>query len=217
LQVRDGRRDHWRTTCETLKHFRKSYEANETPPWDIGKPDFNLIQTVTRTPIQPCKVLEVGCGTGDNAIWLSQQGFDVVAVDAAPIAIERAKAKAENANVKCTFQVLDVFKSHVEGAPFQFEFDRGFFHIIDADEIRQSFAENLSGYLSDDGLWLSILGNADQVRRGPGPPQRTARAIVNAVEPYFEILSLVSGHFESKLSDPARAWICMMRKRHTSS
>ena len=91
------------------EHFKRSYEAGEAP-WDTGKPDFNLIQTLTTTPIRPCKTLEFGCGTGDNAIWLAQQGFDVVAVDASPIAIERAKEKAGKAGVNCDFRVVDVFE-----------------------------------------------------------------------------------------------------------
>jgi SAM-dependent methyltransferase len=168
---------------------------------------------MTTMPIPPCKALEVGCGTGDNAIWLAQRGFNVLAVDAAPIAIERAKSKAANADVKCTFQVLDILQTHVEGGPFRFAFDRGFLHIIDSNETRQRFAESLSGYLDESGLWLSLLGNADEVRRGPGPPQRTARDIVNAVEPYFEVLSLASSHFESSFPQPPRAWVCLMRKR----
>jgi hypothetical protein len=109
--------------------------------------------------------------------------------------------------------MLDIFRSHVEQGPFGFAFDRGFLHIIDSDEERQRFAERLSGYLDEGGLWLSILGNADQVHRGPGPPLRTARDIVDAVEPYFEVLSLVSGHFEANLPATPRAWVCLMRKR----
>src|SRR6185369_12944185 len=142
------------------EHFRRSYEANETPPWDLGKPDFNLIHTVTSTPIPPSNALEVGCGTGDNAVWLAQQGFDVRAVDVSPIAIERAKAKAAQSGVQCAFQVLDVFQSRVEGGPFRFAFDRGFLHIIDSDEVRREFAETMSAYLEEGGLWLSLLGNA---------------------------------------------------------
>ena len=194
------------------RRFKERYEAGNTP-WDIGKPDFNLIQTVTTTPILPCKALDIGCGTGDNAIWLAQQIFHVLGIDASEIAIEKAKEKALKANVKCTFRVADILANHVEGAPFGFAFDRGCFHSLNSDNERKSFAKNVNGYLEKDGLWLSLIGNADEQRHGPGTPQRTARDIVNTVEPNFEILSLVSSYFGSNRPNPPRAWVCLMRKR----
>lgn len=194
------------------KRYNERYEAHDTP-WDIGKPDFNLIQTITTTPIEPCKALDIGCGTGDNAIWLSQQNFHVLGVDNSEIAIEKAKEKALKANIKCTFIVIDILTGRVEGAPFGFAFDRGCFHSLNSDQERKSFAENVNGHLKKDGLWLSLLGNADEKRHAPGPPQRTAGDIVNSVEPYFEILSLVSSYFGSNRPNPPRAWVCLMRKR----
>ena len=192
--------------------FRQAYKEGFTP-WDIGKPDVNLVQMVTALPIRPCKALELGCGTGDNAIWLAQQGFDVVGVDASGIAIGKAREKAAAADISCSFVLLDILKGRVEGAPFGFAFDRGCFHALPSGEDRAKFAEQVHRHLSDGGLWLSLVGNADEQRVGPGPPQRTARQIVNAVEPYFEILSLVAGHFGSNQPDPPRAWVCLMRKR----
>jgi len=192
--------------------FKQRYETGDTP-WDIGKPDFNLIQTVTTTPIKPCKALEIGCGTGDNSIWLYQQSFHVVGTDASEVAIEKAKEKASKANAKCAFLVSDILTSRVEAVPFGFVFDRGCFHTMDSDKERKSFAENVNRHLEEDGLWLSLLGNADEQRDGPGPPQRTARDIVNAVEPCFEILSLVSGSLGSNRPNPPRAWVCLMRRR----
>jgi SAM-dependent methyltransferase len=192
--------------------FQQRYQEGNTP-WDIGRPDLNLIQTVTAVPVEPCKALDIGCGTGDNAIWLSQQGFQVTGVDASENAIEKAREKAAHANVQCDFRVQNIMKSRIEGAPFGFAFDRGFFHILGADEERQIFSEKVYGHLIREGLWLSILGNADEQREGKGPPQRTARDIVNAVEPFFEILSLVSGAFDSNRLNPPRAWICLMRRR----
>jgi len=194
------------------KRFKERYEAGDTP-WDIGKPDFNLIQTVTPTPIKPCQALDIGCGTGDNAIWLSQQNFQVLGIDTSEIAIEKAKEKASKANAKCALIVSDILTSHVEGAPFGFAFDRGCFHTLSSDKERKSFAENVNVHLEEDGLWLSLLGNTDEQRHAPGPPQRAARDIVNAVEPYFEILSPVSGSFGSNRPNPPRAWVCLMRKR----
>jgi hypothetical protein len=55
-------------------HFRERYKSGDTR-WDIGQADFNLIEVVTATPIQSCKASDVGCGTGDNSIWLAQKGF----------------------------------------------------------------------------------------------------------------------------------------------
>jgi SAM-dependent methyltransferase len=136
-----------------------------------------------------------------------------VGTDASEVAIEKAKEKASKANAKCAFLVSDILTSRVEAAPFGFVFDRGCFHTMDSDKERKSFAENVNRHLEEDGLWLSLLGNADEQRDGPGPPQRTARDIVNAVEPCFEILSLVSGSLGSNRPNPPRAWVCLMRRR----
>jgi methyl halide transferase len=194
------------------KSFKTRYEAGDTP-WDIGKPDFNLIQTVTSTPIAPCKALDIGCGTGDNAIWLAQKRFHVVGIDISEIAIKKAKEKALKIKVNCTFIVSDILTTQIEGAPFGFAFDRGCFHALSSPKERKRFAENVNGHLEKDGLWLSLIGNADEQRQSPGPPQRTARDIVTAVEPSFEILALVSTYFGSNRPNPPRAWVCLMRKR----
>lgn len=191
--------------------FSERYRQGSAP-WDIGKADDNLVRAVTTIPIAPCKALEIGCGTGDNAIWLAQQTFDVVAVDASEIAIDKAKEKAAGANVRCSFVVMNILKGRVDG-PFGLVFDRGCFHTMDSTTERKSFAKQVHAHLGEGGLWLSILGNADEKRDGPGPPQRSARDIVSAVEPYCEILSLVSGHFGSNRPEPPRAWVCLLRKR----
>ena len=192
--------------------FKRRYQTGNTP-WDIGRADPNLIQAVTTVPIKPCSVLDIGCGTGDNAIWLSHNGFRVIGVDTSEIAIEKAVEKASQVNAGCIFEVANILRSPVEGRPFGFAFDRGFFHTLGSDKERETFAETVNDHLGKDGLWLSLLGNADELRNGPGPPQRTARDIVNAVESRFEILSLVSGTFGSNRPNPPRAWVCLMRKR----
>jgi methyl halide transferase len=196
----------------TEDRFKKRYESGFTP-WDIGKPDFNLIETVTTKAIEPCKTLDIGCGTGDNSIWLSQNGFQVTGVDISEVAIEKATEKASSENVKCTFIVIDFLTNKISGRPFSFAFDRGCFHSLNSDQERTIFAENVADHLEESGLWLSLVGNADERSNRPGPPQRTARDIVSAVESYFEILSLVSGYFGSNSPTPPRCWACLMRKR----
>lgn len=192
--------------------FKERYKSGNTP-WDIGKPDFNLIDVVTQTPIRPCKALDVGCGTGDNSIWLAGNGFQVTGTDTSEIAIGKAKEKAAKAKVACDFLVADFLQKKIQGAPFGFIFDRGCFHAFPSPRDRQRFAENVAAHLEEDGLWLTLVGNADEHRQGPGPPQRTAKDIVQAVEPCFEILLLQSSRFGSNHPNPPRAWRCLMHKR----
>ncbi len=185
-------------------------------PWDIEKPDSNLIEIVTKRPIQSCKALDIGCGTGDDAIWLARYGFKVTGTDVSKTAVEMAAKKASEAGVECTFLEIDFLETEVSGGPFGFVFDRGCFHSFDEHEERKKFAENVAMHLETRGLWLSLVGNADEQREGFGPPQRTATDIVTAIEPYFEILTLDSGHFGSNRPNPPRAWVCLMVKRERS-
>lgn len=195
--------------------YIKRYKSGDTP-WDTGLPDFNLIDAVTNHPIPGCKALDVGCGTGDNSIWLAQNHFQVIGTDVSDIAINKAKAKASDAKVKCHFIRIDFLKNDIEGIPFGFIFDRGCFHSFSSEDDRKRFARNVAAHLEKSGLWLTIVGNADEYRQGPGPPQRTAGDIVLAVEPYFEILSLQSSRFGSNRPNPPRAWSCLMQKRHVT-
>ena len=57
-----------------FERFEKRYRVGDLP-WDIGRPDFNLINFITTTNFQPGVAIDIGCGTGDNAIWLSKMGF----------------------------------------------------------------------------------------------------------------------------------------------
>jgi SAM-dependent methyltransferase len=192
--------------------YRKRYESGDTP-WDIGQPDVNLTEVVTKRPILSCRALDIGCGTGDNSIWLAENRFQVTGTDTSDIALEKAREKASKAGVECDFMLVDFLRNKIEGAPFGFAFDRGCFHSFSSESDRTRFAENVAAHLEEAGLWLTIVGNADEHRRGPGPPQRTARDIVLAVEPYFEILLLQSSYFGSNSPNPPRAWRCLMQKR----
>jgi SAM-dependent methyltransferase len=195
------------------ERYRQRYKSGDTP-WDVGRADFNLIEVVTEKPIPSCRVLDIGCGTGDNSLWLAQNHFQVIGTDTSDIALEKAREKASKANVECDFILVDFLKNKIEGAPFGFVFDRGCFHSFSSENDRRRFAQNISAHLEESGLWLTIAGNADEHRQVPGPPQRTAGDIVLAVEPYFEVLSLTSSHFGSNHPNPPRAWRCLMKKRH---
>lgn len=189
-------------------HYQEGYF-----PWDIRRPDFNLIKTIKEKGINSCKVLEIGCGTGDNAIWLAQQNFQITGIDVSEIAITEARIRASKVGAKCNFITGNFFLDEIKEAPFEFVFDRGCFHSFDSDEERKAYAQKVSSLLGKEGLWLSLIGCADKPHNESGPPLRTAKDIVMAVEPYFMILSLTASYFFSNKPEPPMAWICLMQKR----
>ena len=75
------------------QRYGDRYKAGDTP-WDVGRPDFNLIEVVTGHPVPPCKALDVGCGTGDNTIWLAVHGFSAIGTDFTEMAIDQARKKS---------------------------------------------------------------------------------------------------------------------------
>ncbi len=197
----DDRKQHWDTR----------YETGDLP-WDSGRHDRNLEAVISDRGIAPCNVLEMGCGTGSNAVWLAQQGFAVTAVDISPRALDAARRKAEAAGVAVAFLDVDVHDSALPEGPFDFVFDRGCFHGSEGEE-RDRFSEQVFTALQPNGLWFSLIGNADAPPREIGPPRLTAIEIATHVEPRFEILSLKATHFDSDQDDPPAAWACLMRKR----
>ena len=182
-------------------------------PWNIERPDYNLVNTVEGEPIPVGTVLDVGCGTGDNALWLAKNGFKVTGIDYSRTAIEMATSKSSEARVGVNFLTLDILKDKIPGGPFSFVFDRGCFHSFDTKAERKIYSKNVSSLLMPGGLWLSLIGNFDDGRLDVGPPKRSAEEIAAGVEPYFEIQYLKAGRFDSNDSIPSKIWIGLMKKR----
>lgn len=195
------------------ERFIDKYKEGNTP-WVHNTPDFNLIEMVENWPIHPCKVLELGCGTGVEAIWLSKQGFEVTAVDGSPIAIKEAKEALAKSNTSCDFIVSDFIDDEIAGGPYDFVFDRGFFHSFDNEIERSQYANKVASLLSPRGIWLTLVGNADAPPRDSGPPMRSAADIISAIEPSFCLLTLTVSYFGNNQEDPAKIWVALMRRRN---
>lgn len=182
-------------------------------PWAHSNPDFNLIETIHEWKIAPCKTLEIGCGTGTDAIWLAEENFEVTGIDVSPIAIEFALANAKKVGADCHFRVKDFFSESLGNAPFDLIFDRGYFHSFNSEKKRTKIARRIAKNLVEGGFWLSLNGSCDTAPRETGPPMRSAKNIIDAAEPYFEILLLKTSVFGTEQENPAKNWVCLMKKR----
>ncbi|WP_299964410.1 methyltransferase domain-containing protein [uncultured Roseobacter sp.] len=80
-----------------------------------GQPSAMLERFATdRTP---GRALDLGCAKGDDAIWLAQQDWDVVAVDIAQAALDIAAANAAESGVsdRISFARHDLAMSFPDG------------------------------------------------------------------------------------------------------
>ncbi|HSF83074.1 MAG TPA: class I SAM-dependent methyltransferase [Anaerolineales bacterium] len=93
-------------------------------PWDIGA-RAELVSLVESGRIKPGSAIDLGCGTGANAIYLAQQGFEVTGVDYAKAAIEKAQERAEAAGVRVHFLVDDLTDLRQVTGQFDFLLDYG--------------------------------------------------------------------------------------------
>lgn len=180
-------------------------------PWDTDEPDPHLTELVRSGVVVGGRALEIGSGTGTNAVWLAGQGLDVVGVDIAERAVEMARAKAGSAP-RVRFVHADFLADDAVQGPFDFAFDRGTFHVFDDAEARARFAARVASLLRPGGLWLSLVGSTEGPARDQGPPRRSAIDIVTAIEPVLEIVSLRTTAFHDVDRAP-RAWACLSRRR----
>ena len=79
------------------------------PPWDTKAPNENVIAWQTSGWVHG-DVLDIGCGFGDNAVYLAKNGYTVTGPDISPTALITAEQRAEDAGADVTFAVADSTK-----------------------------------------------------------------------------------------------------------
>jgi methyl halide transferase len=192
--------------------WNNSYREGNLP-WDTGRPSSELQRVVSQNAIQPCRALELGCGTGTNSVWLAQQGFEVTGIDVAPLAVERAEQRAHTAGVQARFLVADVLQLPDLDGHFEFFFDRGCYHAV-RRSAPQQYAPAVARQLAAGGRGLILAGNAREPH-DPGPPVVTEEQLLDELGLAFQILDLHEFRFDEAPGVPVRflAWSCLVEKR----
>lgn len=130
-------------------YFNLLYLFTE-PPWDTGISPPELLAFIDEHP--PGRAIDIGCGTGTNAITLAEAGWQVTGVDFAPHAVKVARRKVNKAGVEA--EILERSITDLDGisGPFDLALDIGCFHSL-RDKKADYFAE-LERILVPGGYWL---------------------------------------------------------------
>jgi cyclopropane fatty-acyl-phospholipid synthase-like methyltransferase len=133
-------------------------------PWDTGKPKAAFVAVAARVT---GRVLDAGCGTGDNALFFAGRGHKVSGIDFVPEAIRRAKAKAAERGLKVEFLVKDVLALADWGERFNSAIDSGLFHVL-SDDDRRRYVHGLAQVVEPGGrLFLMCFSDEEPGTEGP--------------------------------------------------
>ena len=172
--------------------------------WDIGRPQPAVVRLAESGGFSGC-VLDAGCGSGENALYLASVGLDVVGVDGSATAIEQAKAKAATRALRVEFVAADA--CGLDEMPGQFDtvLDCGLFHTFD-DEDRMSYVAALARLVRRDGR-VQLLCFSDQEPWHGGPRRVTQTEIRTAFADGWRVLEVVPERFETRFHESgAKAW-----------
>ena len=181
-----------------------------TPLWDAGKPHTELGRVVESLDPQPQTVLEIGCGTGADAVRMAKQRFEVTAVDFSPIALERARLRAEQHDALLRFVLADAIEFAAKAGQFDFVYDVGMYHYV--RDTRLTRYLDMLWRVTKPGSYFLCLAGADDVDED-SVPQIDEEDIRNELGRLFEIVHLRPTQLECADPDrPHPAWSCLMRR-----
>ena len=198
-------------TLNTDRDWQGKYLSGDTP-WDSGLPSRELQRVLAERQLAPGRALELGCGTGTNAIFLARQGFHVTAVDCAPLALERARSKAATAGVTIDWHEADVQHFGAGFEPFDFIFDRGCYHCCRRVDLA-GYLATLRNVTRPGTVYLSLSGNANE-QTEQGPPRVTEKEIRDELGSLFDVQQLRAFRFQDPGGvDGPLGWSCLMVRR----
>ncbi|MEV3921553.1 class I SAM-dependent methyltransferase [Actinomadura coerulea] len=194
---------------EAVRRELEAYYRAGRPPWDSGVTPPELVAVVEGDDALPRgRALELGCGTGTNAVYLARHGWNVTAVDLVGRAADQARAKAAAAGA--AVRVLRGDASRLEEldvpGPYDLFFDLSCFCGIPPHR-RDAYATGLT-HRAAPGALLLMFGygpeafddpisgvTADELRtRFPGWELVNATPGTNAVPTFWFTLRRTDRH-----------------------
>jgi SAM-dependent methyltransferase len=154
-------------------------------------------------------LLEIGCGTGEEAQTFVDTGFEYSGFDVSKEAVRLARDT--NPKYRDAFFVSDFFRLE-EAKKYSVLYDKGVFHNSPGVNAREKFVRKAASLLGRDGIWITVCGTADSY--DPKIPHGAVflQHIVAAVEPYFEILEVVKAPYGT-MHAAFDGWYCVFRRR----
>ena len=192
--------------------FDAVYQA--PAPWDIADAQPALTRLFAEYPPES-PVLDVGCGSGDLAIWLAMRGLTVIGVDFAATAVAQANEKRDalepDVARRVSFAVGDALRPSEVGREFGAVVDSGFLHLFDHDE-RDRFAAELARTLRPGGrYYLLAFATTFDIPNTPLQVDENELRARFSRERGWRVLSCAPAEFQSRMGPVPATCACIVR------
>ncbi|AFU01455.1 hypothetical protein O3I_017470 [Nocardia brasiliensis ATCC 700358] len=178
-------------------------------PWDIGGPQPAIVEVAASGGFSGA-VLDVGCGSGENALHLAALGLSVLGVDVAETALAIARGKAAARGLAVEFAMADAFELSRLGRMFDTVLDSGMFHTCDADE-QLRYAASLASVTTPGGtLYILCFSNTGP---DPGPHPISQEALTTAFATNWTIATIAPTRIHTTFHPTgASAWLATIHR-----
>jgi SAM-dependent methyltransferase len=175
-------------------------------PWDTDRPQPAIVRVAAEGGFAGT-VLDAGCGTGEHALLLAARGHDVLGLDVAATAIERARRKASDRDLAATFLVADALQLGRLGRTFDSVLDVGLFHTFDDDEEPRAYVDSLTS-VTRPGSVLHLLCFSDAAPGDRGPRRISQAELRSGFATGWTVVSIAAVRCETRF-DPegVPAWL----------
>ncbi len=178
--------------------------------------DAHLPALLKEFKVQPCRVLEIGCGSGSNLVWLSTLGFECTGIDVASAALRLARDRERTAAVSCSW-LRGSFPDDFWDGPlprdgFEFIFDRGVFDQVTAPAQQRRFLRLIERLLSPQGIYYTRVARKETHDLPGGGPRWTAAQIRRSVRPVLKTIVVRAVPRDSGEHGSGADWACIIRR-----
>jgi ubiquinone/menaquinone biosynthesis C-methylase UbiE len=167
-----------------LSSWEDAYKT--IPPWDVGRPQPAFVELVRAEELSKGRVLDVGCGTGENALYLASDGFSAIGVDLSSRAIAAARAKAAERGLKVEFRAGNALSLDFKDGVFDNVIDSGLFHTF-PDNDRPAYARQIARVLATRGRYFMLCFSEKEPTDWGGPRRITREEIATTFSSHFKI------------------------------